>query len=114
MPDRLTPPPVNPLSRLLAGLLAVAALVGAFFFGLVVLALAAGLGLLAWLALTLRLWWLRRQIARAGGAPGGASPFRGASGDRAQDSRDAAESGNVIDADYEVVSRDRDDPNGGG
>ncbi len=95
MPYRLTPPPVNPLSRLLAGLLAVAALVGALFFGLVVLALAAGLGLLAWLALTLRLWWLRRHIARA------------------QGDRDTAESGNVIDADYEVVSRDRDDPDGG-
>ena len=111
MPERLTPPPLNPLSRLLAGLLAVAALVGAFFFGLVVLALAAGLGLLAWLALTLRLWWLRRQIVRAGGAPGG-GPFRGPSGDRARDGRDAADGGNVIDADYEVVSRDQDDPGG--
>lgn len=98
MPYRLTPPPSNPLSRLLAGLLAVAALVGAFFFGLIVLALAAGLGLLAWLALTLRLWWVRRQMARVGSGP--------ASG---EDKPESGRGGNVIDADYEVVSRDRDE-----
>lgn len=75
---------MNPLSRVLAGLLGVLALVGAFFFGLVVVALAVGLGLLAWLTLALRLWWLRRQQP-------------GARGDE------------VLDADYEVISR-REDP----
>jgi hypothetical protein len=102
MPYRLSPPPMNPLSRLLAGLLAVLALVGAFFFGLVVLALAVGLGLLAWLALALRLWWLRRHLDRAGGTPGRGGPD-GEAG------REAGRAGNVIDADYEVVSRDRED-----
>ena len=34
----IAPPPMNPLTRLLAGLVAVLALVGAFFFGLFVLA----------------------------------------------------------------------------
>jgi uncharacterized iron-regulated membrane protein len=92
---RLPPPPLNPLARVLAGLLAALALAAAFFFGLVVLALAVGLGLLAWLVMTLRVWWLRRQGEV--GADGG-------SGAQAEVRR-----GEVIEADYEVVSR-RDDP----
>ena len=63
-------------------------LVGAVFFGLVVLALFIGLGLLAWVAFNLRLWWLRRKMRN----------------DRSVD-REAAREGQVIDADYEVVSR---------
>ncbi|MGK2924028.1 MAG: hypothetical protein ACSLE2_00250 [Lysobacterales bacterium] len=82
MPYRLPPPSMNPLSRILASLLAVLAVVGAFFFGLVVLALAVGLGLLAWLGLVLRMWWLRRRL-------GGTKD-------------------DVIEADYEVVSRRKD------
>ena len=38
MPYYITPPPMNPLSRLLAAIVAVLALVGAFFFGVFVLA----------------------------------------------------------------------------
>ena len=92
---------MSPLSRIVAGLLGVLALVGAFFFGLVVLAVAIGLGVLAWLFLTLRMWWLRRRWqsqVEHGTATGPARP--GASGHRESD---------VIEADYEVVSR-RDDP----
>jgi hypothetical protein len=91
---------MNPLARILAGLLALLALAGAFFFGLVVLALAVGLGLLAWCALALRLWWLRRQAGVRG--PGGPA------GDGAGDVPGARQ-GQVIDADYEIVSR-REDP----
>lgn len=101
MPDRLPPPVTNPLARLLAALVAVLALVGAFFFGLVVLALAVGLGLLAWLALGLRMWWLRRQLGKGRGAPGGPHAGPGAREERPR--------GQVIDADYEVVSRKEDD-----
>jgi uncharacterized iron-regulated membrane protein len=91
---------MNPLARILAASLTLLALAGAFFFGLVVLALAVGLGLLAWSALALRLWWLRRQ--------GGGRDWDGAAGN---DTRvgPAARQGQVIDADYEVLSR-RDDP----
>lgn len=87
---------MNPLSRVLAALGAIVLLVGAVFFGLVVLALAIGLGLLAWLAFNLRLWWLRRQMKDAGGV-GNRS---GSGGSR---------EGQVIDADYEVVSRKEDE-----
>lgn len=101
MPDRLPPPVTNPLARLLAALAAVVALVAAFFFGLVVLALAVGLGLLAWLALGLRVWWLRRQLGGGRAAPGKPDPGPGA--------REEPRKGQVIDADYEVVSRKKDD-----
>ncbi len=82
----IAPPPMNPLARLLAGILAVLALVGAFFFGLFVLIAAVGVGLLAWLSLWLRMWWLRRK--RPADRPG--------TGER---------TGDVIDAEYTVVSR---------
>ncbi len=95
MPYRLSPPPSNPLARILAGLLALLALAGAFFFGLVVLALAVGLGVLAWWVLRLRVWWLGRQVRTgAGGVSSAGAEVR---------------RGEVIEADYEVVSR-RDDP----
>ena len=87
---------MNPVSRILATLGALVLLVGAVFFGLVVLALAIGLGLLAWLALNLRLWWLRRQVKDADVA-----------GDRNGSGR--PREGQVIDADYEVVSRKEED-----
>lgn len=92
----LAPPPLNPFARVLAGLAAVAVLVGAVFFGLIIFAVALGLGLLAWLVLSVRIWWLRRRMPQ--GAPGdvdsaGRRPER-----RADDSR-------VIDAEYEVISR---------
>jgi hypothetical protein len=88
---------LNPVSRILAGLLAVLALLGAFFFGVFVLILALGLGALAWLVLALRMWWLGRQWQshgasgdhRQAGPPGSADPRRT----------------DVIDADYEVISR---------
>ena len=97
----LAPPPINPVTQILAGLLAVLALVGAFFFGMVVLVLAVGLGALAWLLLTLRVWWLRRQWVTRG-PDGGEGQTGGPGGTRARD-------GDVIDADYEVLSRGEDD-----
>ena len=82
---------MNTLSRLLAGVTAVLALVAAFFFGLVVLALAVGIGLLFWLGVRLRLWWMRRHIPPADTAPAG-----------------TPQKGEVIDAEYTVVSRQKD------
>ena len=92
---------MNPVSRILAGILAVVALVAAFFFGFVVLILAVGLGILAWLLLTLRMWWLRRRWARHG-------PGVQAHSDGWAD-RDSAREGELIEADYEVVTRRDDD-----
>ncbi len=88
---------MNPMTRIVAGLLGLLALVGAFFFGLVVLAVAIGLGVLAWLFLTLRMWWLRRRWqsqVEPGTATGSARPGTVNRGES-----------DVIEADYEVVSR---------
>lgn len=53
---------MNPFSRALAGVTAVLALAAAFFFGLIVLALAIGFGLLFWLGFRMRMWWIRRHM----------------------------------------------------
>ena len=95
----LAPPPLNPLARILAGVLALAALVGAFFFGLFILVLAIGLGVLGWLSLTLRVWWLRRRQARGDGG------VRNGSQSPGRESR----KGDVIEAEYEVISHREED-----
>jgi hypothetical protein len=107
MPYYISPPPMNPLSRLLAAILAVLALVGAFFFGIFVLAFAAGIGLIAWLLFSIRLWWLRKKGAigaRMGpDSAQGQGPVRG----RGESGRD------ITDVEYTVVSRrDEDDSKG--
>jgi len=94
MPYLLEPPPLNPLTRLLAGILAVLALVGAFVFGLFVIAMVVGIGILAWLAFWLRMVWLRRRLAKAGSRP---------------DAGSGRDSGKVIEAEYTVVSSKKDD-----
>jgi membrane protein implicated in regulation of membrane protease activity len=100
VPHYLTPPPMNPLAAILAGLLTVLALVGAFFFGVFILILAVGLAMLAWLILTLRLWWLRR---RWNGRAAGRDPDHVVREGRVENAE-----GQVIDADYEVISRRED------
>jgi len=98
----LASPTPSPASRILAAVLAALALVGAVFFGVVVLALALGLGFMIWLLLTLRVWWLRRRLSAESppAPPGGAS---GRPGGARNNNRD------VIEADYEVISRSADD-----
>jgi hypothetical protein len=100
MPYYITPPPMNPFSRLLAAILAVLALVGAFFFGIFVLAFAAGLGLIAWLLFSIRLWWMRKKgmIGSAGRGPANGPGQRPGPGS-GETSRD------IIDVEYTVVSR---------
>jgi len=100
MPYYISQPPMNPLSRLLAALLAVLALVGAFFFGIFVLAFAAGLGLLAWLFLSVRMWWMRKKGMVSGAGTG---PVNGPEHGPAPGSRE--DRGDIIDVEYTVVSR---------
>ena len=64
MAYQLGPPPANPLARLLAGVVAALALIGAFFFGFFVLLIVIGLGLVAGPVFWVRLWWLKRQCDR--------------------------------------------------
>lgn len=103
MPYYITPPPMNPLSRLLAGIVAVLTLVGAFFFGIFVFAIAIAVGLIAWIAISVRVWWLRRKMEAAGQVPGSRPGFQADSQQGKPDNQR-----DVIDAEYEVVSREDD------
>ena len=91
MQNFISPPPMNPLSRVLAAIMAILALLAAFFFGLIVLALVAGIGLLVLLGIRLRFWWMKRHMPPSGVVPG-----------------NTQQQGEVIDAEYTVVSRDKD------
>ncbi len=86
----ISPPPMNPISRIVASILAVLTLLGAFFFGLVVVVVLVALfsvfGLIFWL----RLKWLQRK-----------------SGDVSVVRSSSASDGEVIDAEYTVVSKRR-------
>jgi hypothetical protein len=86
----ISPPPMNPVSRVLAAVVAAIALAGAVFFGLVVFLALLGMLLVFGLVLGIRSWWLGRR-------PGVASESR------TPVERDAS----VIDAEYTVVSRRR-------
>jgi uncharacterized membrane protein len=97
----IAPPPMNPVSRILAGLVGILVLVGAFFFGLVVLAAAIGVAVLAWLFIVLRMWWLRRRWGSQFAGSGTVGADRSAHPERRENE--------VIDADYEVISRREDD-----
>lgn len=100
MQYQLGPPPMNPLSRLLAAIVGAVALVGAFFFGFVILLVVVAVGLVAGLVIWLRVWWIKRKLVAGGDSqvPGfGEPPSR--QPDPAHPSED------VIEAEYEVVSR---------
>ena len=84
---QLGPPPMNPITRILAGLFGLIALVGAFFFGFLILAVAVAVGVAAWIAIRLRIWWLMRR----------AGPATGEAAGKESD-------GSVIEGEYKVVS----------
>lgn len=77
----LNPPPMSPLSRILAAIVGLLVLVGAFFFGLIILAVVIGLGALAWIVFRIRLWWLKRNMPATPGEE-------------------------VIEAEYTIISRE--------
>ena len=85
----ISPPPVSPLARVIASVFAVLAVIGAAVLGLFMLAALIGFGLLAWLVLTIRRWWVRRRRPQA----------------QAQRHQGNPE---VIEAEYTVISRRRD------
>jgi hypothetical protein len=91
MPYYISPPPQNPLSRILAGIVAVIAVIAAFTIGFVALLIIGGLGLIAGLIIWARLAWIRHRLQKSGVQT--ASPKA---------------SGQVIDAEYTVISEDDD------
>lgn len=91
MPVYISQQSTNPFTRVLAALFAVLAFAGAFFFGMIILAVIAGLGLLAWIGLRIRMWWIMRQMPPAEVSPS------------VQPGQNEA-----IDAEYTVVSKQQD------
>ena len=91
MPYYLNPPPQGPLTRIVATIIAVFALLGAFMLGLVALLVIAGIALVIGLAIWLRVAWIKRQLRKSGV-------------NLDMEAGDSRESGNVIDAEYTVVA----------
>jgi len=86
---------MNPVSRILASLFAILVIVGAFIFGIFVLAGVAVLGLLGWVVFSIRRWWLRRS----GAVPASEEPTQARS--------EPAQQSEIIEAEYTVISRRR-------
>jgi len=95
MPYYISPPPQNPLNRIIASIVAVFALVGAVMIGMVALLVVAGVGLIAGLVIWLRVIWIKRRLNKSGVGMGA----------KVENSR---ESGHVIDAEYTVISDPQD------
>jgi hypothetical protein len=98
--------PANPLARIVAAIVATICLVGAFFFGLVILAVIAVVIAAFSLVFWLRSWWSGRNLPPQMSQPGShqkGHPMGGQSG--RQRSNQGQE---VIEGEYTVVSERRD------
>jgi len=93
MPYYISPPPQGPLTRIIAAIVTVFALIGAFMIGMAALLVVGGIALVIGFAIWLRVLWIKRQL-RKSGVDLNANMNMGASQD----------SGHVIDAEYTIVS----------
>lgn len=91
MPYYISPPPQGPLTRLITAIIAVFVLVGSFMIGMAALLVVAGVGLIAGIAIWLRVAWIKRQLRKSGVDLGARVDI-------------PPESGHVIDAEYTVIS----------
>jgi hypothetical protein len=97
MPLYINPPPQNPFSKIIAAIIATFVLVGSFMIGIAALVAVACVGLVVGIAIWLRVAWIKRRFRKSGvvfGAPVDMS----------------REPGQVIDAEYTVVSDKENDP----
>jgi hypothetical protein len=107
MPYYISPPPQNPIARFIAGIVAVLAIAGAFMIGMVALLVVGGIGLVAGLVIWLRVAWIKRKLMK-GGFNSDALKQPGNQSDR-QSGR-PQDQGQIIDAEYTVVSKQKDPP----
>jgi hypothetical protein len=99
MPYYISPPPQSPLTRIVAAIIAAFALIGAFIIGTAALLVVLAIGLVAGLALWLRVAWIKHRLKKEG--------FDLGAGMRTEK---PPENGEVIDAEYTVISvKDRHD-----
>jgi hypothetical protein len=87
--------------RIVTGIVAALALVGLFMVGMVALAVAAGIVLIAGLAIWLRVAWIKRKLRRSG--------VDLESHIRSSGVRQSDVSGQVIEAEYTVISDNEDE-----
>lgn len=95
MPYYISPPPQNPLSRFITAIIAVFVLAGAFMIGIAALLVVAGIGLIAGIAIWLRVAWIKRRLRKSGVDLGVKVDI-------------SRQSGQVIDAEYTVISEPED------
>ena len=100
MPSYISPPPRNPLSAIIAGIVGVVMMIGVFMLGFVALIVALGIGMLIWAGIYVRIWWAKRQLARQGIDLSSENPFASHQASRQDDS---------LDAEYTVISKKQDD-----
>lgn len=91
MPYYISPPPQSPLTRVFAAIIAVFVLIGSLMLGMVALLVVAGVGLIAGIALWLRVAWIKHRMQKSGVDFGAKSQTQQQSAD-------------VIDAEYTVIS----------
>ncbi len=93
MPVYISPPPRSPIAQLLAAIVGVLAMAGAFLFGLVALAVFAGLAAILGIAAWIYSWRIRKQVERhSRHARPGTGHLQG----------------DTIEAEYTVISRQND------
>jgi Flp pilus assembly protein TadB len=98
MPYYISPPPQNPLARLITAIIAVFTLVGAFMLGMAALLVVAGVALITGILIWLRVVWIKRRLRKSG-----------VNLDAVVDT--SRKSGHVIDAEYTVISDSQDQNN---
>ena len=97
MPYYISPPPQSPLTRIIAGIIGLFALVGAFMIGMAALLVVIGLGLIAAVAIWLRLAWIKHRLRKSGIDLGVKTT--------ASNTNSTEVSGQVIEAEYTVISK---------
>jgi hypothetical protein len=98
MPYYISPPPQNPLARIVAAIITVFALIGAFMIGMAALLVVAGIALVAGIAIWLRVAWIKRKLRKSGI-------------DLNMKMDIPRNSSQVIDAEYTVISKHQDQKN---
>lgn len=95
MPYYISPPPQNPVTRIITAIIGVFVLAGAFMVGMAALAVVAVVGLIAGIMIWIRVAWFKRQLQKNGV-------------DLGMSNNVPPSSGHIIDAEYTVISERQD------
>jgi predicted lipid-binding transport protein (Tim44 family) len=96
----ISPPPRGPIGSILAGIIGMLIMIGAFMLGFIAIVVALAIGLLIWFGIYVRIWWAKRQMIKQGVDPASLNPFA---------DKPASSQGESLEAEYEVISKTQDD-----